>query len=133
VPRGLLAWGSATSHARDHALLASAVGGLTRHPDPPIDQLLHDPDPGATQVLHDLLLQRDQPIEPLLRDRARVRGFAETPLVDLDSIDDEFESSSSRAMGPSPRPVPSRALRPSNGTARAARGGPDTVDLWDDR
>jgi hypothetical protein len=65
---------------------------LTRHPDPQIDELLRDPDPAATQVLHDLLLQRGRPIEPLLRDLANVRGLPDAPLVDIDSIDDEFDA-----------------------------------------
>jgi hypothetical protein len=84
--------GTAASHVRDHALLAAAVGGLTQHSDPQIDQLLHDPDPDATHVLRDLLLERGQSIEPLLRDRANVSGLAETPLVDEPTIDDEFEA-----------------------------------------
>jgi hypothetical protein len=82
--------GSAARHARDHALLASVVCGLTRHPDSQIDQLLHDPDPDATHVLRDLLLQRGQPIEPLLRDRADASGLTEMPLVDVATIDDEL-------------------------------------------
>ncbi|HEY5937871.1 MAG TPA: hypothetical protein VIU61_24650, partial [Kofleriaceae bacterium] len=76
--------------ATDRALLASVVGGLTQHPTPEMDRLLRDPDPGSGDVLRDLLLERGQPIEPLLRDRVKGIDLPTVPLIDTETIDDEL-------------------------------------------
>lgn len=79
--------GSDAERAFEREMLALAIAGLTTHPDPTIDRLLHDP--AGADVLRDLLLQRGQPVEQMLLDRAYLSDVA-TPLADDKSIDDEL-------------------------------------------
>lgn len=54
------------------------------------DRLLRDPDPRSGEVLRNLLLERGQPVEPLLRDRVQGIDLPTLPLLDTDTIDDEL-------------------------------------------
>ena len=71
-------------------MLAFVVAGLTQHPVPAIDQLLRDSDPSSADVLRDLLIERGQPVEPLLRDRVTGIDLPTVPLIDADTLDDEL-------------------------------------------